>query len=256
MKAAFAFEVAAGLFTLGLVADGISRGRAWAIWLFVGPALLANGAALALRYWHAWPMLPMYLTPVALPFCLASLALLDRPQAQQPWVRRGVLALTTLVAWFAVLFPKDFYLPFLKSQSLFAHAFLLFGVLGRGCLLTGAIWAAAGVWHDRRIPQGGATALLDRASRWTVWGFAFWTLSLFAGELWSYLGWGTPVVWHDASITTTLATWFYYTALLHLHLTGSWTPRGRGAFAAAGVLVVLGLNWYPELGPHRWPFST
>jgi ABC-type transport system involved in cytochrome c biogenesis permease subunit len=89
--------------------------------------------------------------------------------------------------------------------------------------------------------------------QWTVWGFAFWTLSMFTGELWSYLGWGTPVVWDDPAITTTMATWFFYICLLHLHLTGSWTARSRGVYTAAGALVVLVLNCVPELGPFRFP---
>jgi ABC-type transport system involved in cytochrome c biogenesis permease subunit len=90
--------------------------------------------------------------------------------------------------------------------------------------------------------------------RWSVWGFAFWTLSMFSGELWSYLGWGTPVVWDDPAITTVMATWFYYAYLLHLHLTGSWDIRSRTIYAAVGAVVVLSLNCLPEWGPFRWPF--
>ena len=79
---------------------------------------------------------------------------------------------------------------------------------------------------------------------------------MFTGEMWSYLGWGTPVVWEDPAITTTMATWFFYICLLHLHLTGSWTTRSRGIYAAAGALVIFVLNCVPELGPFRWPFQS
>ncbi len=248
------FKIAAGLYGLSLVAE-LSFGR-WRWWagIFLWPALLANAAAAVLRYRSAWPMLPMYLGPVALPLFLGLLILLIRPQeAEGQTVRRTVLALTAVIALAATCFPKDFYLPFLKSQTLWAHLFFLFGVAGKGCFLLSAAWAIAGLKTVINA-EGERPSPVLRSLRWTVWGFSFWTLSMFAGELWSYLGWGTPVVWDDPAITTTMAAWFFYICLLHLHLTGAWTARGRGIYAAAGALVILGLNCIPDLGSFRWPF--
>ncbi|MFH0727803.1 MAG: cytochrome c biogenesis protein CcsA [Pseudomonadota bacterium] len=228
-------------------------------WLFLAPALLANGAAVILRYRQAWPMLPMHLGAMALPLCLGLLAgLLLLGGGHNPHeyrVRAWMLVLAVLSSAAAVCFPKDFYLPFLKSRILFAHFFLLFGVAGKGCFLAGAGWAASGLWRTGEPgAENGGGSPLNRSLRWTVWGFAFWTLSMFSGELWSYSGWGTPVVWDDAAITTTMATWFFYICLLHLHLTGSWSARGRAVYAASGVLVVGVLNCMPDLGPFRRPF--
>jgi ABC-type transport system involved in cytochrome c biogenesis permease subunit len=152
-----------------------------------------------------------------------------------------------------VLFPKDYYLPFVKSQTLWAHFFFLFGMLGKGCFLVGAAYAMAGLGRGRHRSGALSHAQHRPTMHWTVWGFVFWTLSMFTGEMWSYLGWGTPVVWEDPTITTTMATWFFYICLLHLHLTGSWTARSRGVFAAAGAGVIFVLNCIPELGPFRWP---
>ncbi|MBN2751219.1 MAG: cytochrome c biogenesis protein CcsA, partial [Rhodospirillaceae bacterium] len=85
--------------------------------------------------------------------------------------------------------------------------------------------------------------------------FAFGTLSLFSGELWSYAGWGVPVVWEDASIITAMAVWFFYIGLIHLHLTKVWTVKSRAVMAVVGACLILVLNCGPDLGPFRPPFG-
>lgn len=242
------FKIAAGLYCLGLGGDFISGRRNYVVWLFLLPALFCNAAAVALRYWTAWPMLPMYLGSMALPLSLGILILFFANKRQGDdeglMVRRSIFALTVITAAAAACFPKDFYLPFIKSQTMLAHFFLLFGIMGKACFLVGAARALACLLKKGRSGEG---------NRWTVWGFSFWTLSMFSGELWSFLGWGTPVVWDDPAITTTMATWFFYICLIHLHLTGSWTSRGRNIYTAAGGLVILIFNFIPDLGPFRWP---
>jgi ABC-type transport system involved in cytochrome c biogenesis permease subunit len=223
--------------------------------------LIANAAAALLRYRQAWPMLPMYLGPVALSLCLGCMVLLIRQGEKNGTLTvRIAVAQTLFICLAAVLFPKDYYLPFIKSQTVWAHLFFLFSVVGKGCFLICAAWALAGLIGNtiKKSPASNTEHRLPiidsrRTLRWAVWGFAFWTLAIFTGEVWSYLGWGTPVVWEDPVITTTMATWFFYICLLHLHLTGSWTARSRQIYAAAGALVIFLLNCIPELGPFRWP---
>lgn len=252
------FKIATGLYGFGLLAAFLPGNRRTALWLFLVPAILANTAAVALRYWQSWPMLPMYLGPVALPLCLGILVVVSGFNGKDGdgiEALRFILGLTVFLAASAVCFPKDFYLPFLKSDSVFAHCFLVFGVAGKGCFLVSAAWAMTGLGRANDANgKPGPLSAVNRSQRWAVWGFAFWTVSMFAGELWSYLGWGTPVVWDDAAITTTMATWFFYICLLHLHLIRTWNPRGRAAFAAMGALVVLVLNCFPDMGPLRSPF--
>ena len=242
-------KVAAGFYGLSFLTAAIfDPRRSWYGFLLL-PALAGNAAALVLRYRLAWPMLPMYLAPAALPLLLGILTFIAGRQDESGRLRRVILSLALATALMAVLFPKDFYLPFLKSQSVAAHLFFLFGVAGRACFLVSAAWAL-----NSLLPNPPGTD--HRSLRWAVWGFAFWTLSMFAGELWSYLGWGTPVVWDDPAITTVMATWFYYVCLLHLQWTGTWSLRGRSIYAAFGAVVVLGLNCLPEWGPFRWPFQA
>ena len=253
--ASIIFRIAAVLYGLNLVAGFVSGRRNGWIRLLLIPALIANAAVVVLRYWPAWPMLPMYLGPMALPLFLGLSAVFEEKRDSDGiFARRMILLFTAIVALSAVCFPKDYYLPFLQSQSLLAHLFFWLGTAGKGCFLVAAAWATAGLRSYRKADRSdGPAPASNRSFRWTVWGFVFWTLSMFAAELWSFLGWGTPVVWDDPAVTTIMATWFFYTCLLHLHLTGSWSVRGRSAYAAAGALVVFGLNCMPDLGPFRWP---
>ena len=242
------FKIAAVLYLLGLVANRFAGHPSPWVWLFLVPAMAANLAVLAGRYWISWPMLPMYLGGIALPFCLVCLALFNRSIRKEATVVQGLLIAGTCLALLAAGFPKDFYLPFIKTKTLFSHFFFFFGVLGKTCFITSAVWAASGLIRSASAPANA----VGRSFRWAVWGFGYWTLSMFSGEMWAYLGWGTPVVWDDPTVATAMAIWFFYICLLHLHLTGTWTLKQRSLFAAFGVIVV-GLNCMTEMGPFRWP---
>jgi hypothetical protein len=229
-----------------------------------GPALFGLAAAtaagfgyIAWRYWLAWPMTPMYLGTAGVPPVLGILALnsigwrLRQGDGGLPAARalQAVLLVGLAVGILSICFPKDFYLPFLKTISGFSHFMLWFMLLGKAAFFLSGVWAVTGL-SNGSPPRLGALSF-----NWLVWGFAFWTLSMFSGEIWSYQGWGVPVVWEDASITTTMATWFYYIALLHLHLTGTWSQKARSLAAGLGILVIIVLNCGPDLGPLRSPFK-
>ena len=242
------FKIAAVLYLMGLLANQMAGQRSVWARLFLLPAMAGNLAVVVVRYYSSWPMLPMYLGGIALPFCLMCLALFNRPVRKHPDVTQGLLIAGTFLALMAACFPKDFYLPFIKTKTLFSHFFFFFGVLGKTCFITSAVWAIAGLIRSAATPLKVA----GPSFRWAVWGFGFWTLSMFSGEMWAYLGWGTPVVWDDPAVATAMAVWFFYICLLHLHLAGTWTLKQRHLFAAVGAMVV-GLNCMTELGPFRWP---
>lgn len=58
-------------------------------------------------------------------------------------------------------------------------------------------------------------------------GLRVLTLSLFSGEVWSYSGWGVPMVWEDPTTLTAIGTWLFYVGAIHLHLGGLWSRRMR-----------------------------
>ena len=250
-------QIAAGFYGLAFLGSLLAARHHHVIPVFLFPAILANCLVVFLRYHQAWPMLPMHLSPVALPLCLALFYPLatrgnNDLTLHQIGVRRYLLGLNVLLVLLALFFPKDFYLPFLKSKSLFAHAFLLFGILGKGCFTVCTIWAAVALRQNRRSEDHRErTAVMHHSLLFATWGFALWTLSMFSGEIWCYIGWGTPVVWEDAAITTTMATWFFYACYLHLHFTRSWSQTSRAALAACGGFAVLTLTCLPDFGPFR-----
>lgn len=248
-----AFQIAGCLYALAFLGSFVSDKRILVRLLLI-PAILANALVLFLRYQQAWPMLPMHLGPVALPLCLGLLFPFCASETDQhrPLVSRFMLGLAVFIVLMGLCFPKDFYLPFLKSKTLFAHAFLLFGVGGKGCFILSAVWAMAALPEiGRPFRKHLMVTAMNRSLLWAVWGFALWTVSMFSGEIWSYLGWGTPVVWEDAAITTTMAAWFFYACYLHLHLTRSWNPTGRAIYASLGGFAILAVTCLPDLGPFR-----
>ena len=250
-----AFQIAGALYTLALLVALAPGKRPLPINLPLAAAVACNLLAVGLRCHQAWPMLPMHLGPVALPLCLGLLYPFTagdcEPALRRP-AQRILLAVIVLLTALALCFPKDFYLPFLKSKTLLAHGFLWFGVVGKACFVFCAVWALTALLPSRH-PH--AISAMGRSHRWAALGFSLWTASMFSGELWSYLGWGTPVVWEDPALTLTMAAWFFYGCLLHLHLTKSWNQTHRALYASLGGLVMLALTCLPDLGPFRSPFG-
>lgn len=218
-----------------------------ALWLASAGAGFAYAA---MRYAASWPMTPTFLATAGFPPFLAAFAWASQCRAAPAaaaTLSRAAIGCGFAVVALTIACPKDFYLPIIKTTSPFAHLLLVFGMLGRAALFVAGCWGIAGL-------RGVETAM-PKMFRWLVWGFGLWTLSLFSGEVWSYSGWGVPMVWEDASTITALATWFYYVGLVHLHLTGTWSPRRRLTAAALGIPLILLLNGGPDLGPFRDPLE-
>lgn len=226
--------------------------RAWrAATLTWWASALAGGVYAGLRYWMTWPMTPMFASGVLFAPLLVPLGALALRHTEDPActvvIHRALIGSGLIVVVLGVCFPKDFYLPIIKTASPYAHGVLLFGALGRACLLLCAAWGIAVL--------SGCAAASSRLFQALTWGFGCWTLSLFSGEVWSYSGWGVPVVWEDPSTLTAIATWFFGVGLIHLYLVGLFSPRIRAALAVLVGVLVLTFNGGPDLGPFRNPFT-
>ncbi len=206
------------------------------------------------RYLGAWPMLPMHLAPSLSAALLALFVLVwmvrfqrQESSALELLALRTVLVLLLCCLSATLFFPRDFYLPFLRSDSPFAHLMLLSGACGRVCFVLGTVWSLVFFLaaEEERLP------CLKRALVWMVWGFALWTLAMFSGELWSYLGWGTAVVWEDPALLLMMAAWFLAIAVLHLHFSRFLGMRIRAACVAACGLGILVLGLLADFGPFR-----
>jgi len=217
----------------------------------LGVGLAANLSACLGKYYHAWPMLPLNTGMYLLPFCMGVILFLTKLKNEQWSAMLPVLI--SLVSLAALFFPKDYYLPFLMSKTIFSYIFYISGVIGRSFFFIAALKALQALISAKKQVKENGPGRDAGTVEFVVWGFVFWTISMFAGGIWSYLGWGSPVVWEDPAITTTMATWFYYTCFLHLYLRRVWDLNKRLVFAAAGGILVFILNCYPEMGIFRMP---
>ncbi|MDR1872070.1 MAG: cytochrome c biogenesis protein [Deltaproteobacteria bacterium] len=237
-------------------AQGASYGLAFLLtfWPFarkVSKIVALIGVALGLayilgRYHRSWPMTPMYLGSVAVPPFLALFGLISFRPEDDPAKVKGLsltFLLALITALLSIIFPKDFYLPFLKTASIFSQAHLVFNFLGKAAFLMAGIWAIVTLGQKREEAQ---------IRLWLAIGFVFWTLSMLTGEVWSYLGWGLPVVWDEAVIVCFMATWFFYSAILHLFLIGRW-PKARRGLTILGIFWIYLVSVTPDLGPARFP---
>jgi hypothetical protein len=212
--------------------------------------LLLNMASISLKLYLSWPMQSPFQEPFWLPAAMAVLAI-GIHRRGRPVLAGHLIALTAALSIIAGLFPNDYYLPFPRSNTIVAHVFLPMSVMGKACFY------AAGVAALMFLAKHNETMEHDRArplfGRFIVWGFVIFTLSLFLAEIWSYLGWASPVIWNNATMTSTMAVWFYYGCFLHLYLLRSWPARRRAWFAIAGVPLLVVFTLLPETGGFKWP---
>lgn len=245
---AYLFQAGALLYILAALLSAL-KGRG-PVMAALGLALAANIGSIGLKFYLSWPMQSPFQEPFWLPAAMAALVFgmfaKDRPE-----LAKRLVILTAFLALVAALFPKDFYLPFPRSKTIIAHIFLPMSVMGKACFY------AAGVAALMYLAGGREAARHDRArplfGRFMVWGFVVFTLSLFLAETWSYLGWASPVIWNNATMTSTMAVWFYYGCFLHLYLLRSWTARRRAWFAVAGVPLLVVFTLLPETGGFTLP---
>lgn len=216
--------------------------------------LVGNLFVAGCRYLQALPMMPMHLGVVVIPVVLGMILGWRRLVTKKPFGDRVSIIIQTVIVFLAtaiLLFPKDFYLPFIRSISLWAHLFFVLATVAKAGLIYSGIASLDYLLSNRESEKHKDAKTL--AVQPAVISFALLTLAMFCGEIWSYCGWGTPVVWHDAAITTVIALWFYWVCLLHLLYLRGWTARKRAFFTAIGGLLAFVLTVHPDLGPFRLP---
>jgi len=211
--------------------------------------LLANAYSIGIRYWLTFPMLPLYQGPFFLPFFIGIFSF--KAVWNDLYKRSNILLIISVLTWAAVFFPNDHYLPFIQFKTILSHLFFLFGVIGRAFFILSGVQAYLCVW--KRKTDGIAAYSLQDIRRSVIWGYLFWTLSVFCGAIWSYMGWGSPVVWDDPIIVTAMATWLYYSLYLHLHLISFVNIKNRPFFAVAGACWVIAFNCLPDMGNFMLP---
>lgn len=78
----------------------------------------------------------------------------------------------------------------------------------------------------------------DIARRSVLWGFFFFSASMFAGAVWAYLAWGTYWMWEPKMIWSFIV-WFYYAGAMHAYYLRAWRGRALSVATVFGFFVVL-----------------
>ena len=78
----------------------------------------------------------------------------------------------------------------------------------------------------------------DIANRSILWGFFFFSASMFAGAVWAYLAWGTYWLW-ETKVIWSFIVWFYYAGAMHAYYVKEWRGKGLAIATIVGFFVVL-----------------
>jgi hypothetical protein len=244
----YTFFTSVCLYLLSIVFAGFTN-RTLAEFLFAA-GIICNGVSIGLRGWIYLPLLPLHQGPFFLPFFMGIIGYKFHSSQSD---RFSLFIFVTFIALTAALFPNDFYLPFLQFKTVFAHGFFLLGVIGKALFLLAGVRAARMLLVNKRLNSNQQQYHTKLLGQTILWGFFFWTLSVFSGAIWAWLGWGSPVVWDDPLMTTSMATWLLYALLLHLHLTWFSSSCARAWFALGGAVFLFCFTCVPELGPFKFP---
>ncbi len=201
--------------------------------------LLAHTAGLIERIYstgHA-PMASMYETLVFYGWAtvLVSVIVIFR------YDERSTELVTTPIAMLALIFallnekPGGPLTLILKTHWFETHvtasfvAYALFTLAFSGALL---------YLMNRRGEAEEIRKYQEIAGRSILWGFFFFSASMFAGAVWAYLAWGTYWMW-EPKIIWSFIVWFYYAGAMHAYFVKEWRGTGLSAATVIGFFVTL-----------------
>ncbi|HXI10930.1 MAG TPA: cytochrome c biogenesis protein CcsA [Thermodesulfobacteriota bacterium] len=94
------------------------------------------------------------------------------------------------------------------------------------------------VRYNRGTGEAELKKFQDIAARSVLWGFFFFSASMFAGAVWAYLAWGSYWLW-EPKIIWSFIVWFYYAGAMHAYFVKEWRGRGLSVATVIGFFVVL-----------------
>lgn len=94
------------------------------------------------------------------------------------------------------------------------------------------------IYDFKKKDEGELKKFQDIAGRSVLWGFFFFSASMFAGAVWAYLAWGTYWLW-EPKVIWSFIVWFYYAGAMHAYYVRQWRGRGLAVATVIGFFVVL-----------------
>ncbi len=208
---------------------------------FLAAGFVVHSAGLLLRIYstgHA-PMASIYETLVFYSWAvvLTSLVVITR------YGERTTELVTVPLAVLALLFAVSFQSPggplplILRTRWFEIHVTFSFAAYALFTLAFSA--ALTYVFIEGR---GASTQRLrtyeDIAARSVLWGFLFFSVSMFAGAVWGWLAWGAYWLW-EPKIIWSFIVWFYYAGAMHTYYISEWKGRYLAFATIGGFFVVL-----------------
>ncbi len=208
--------------------------------MLVAGALVHTGALVERIYstGHA-PMAAMYETLVFFSWCTVVVSLLVVFRYKE----RVTELITVPVAFAAIIFAlynekaggpltlildtRWFELHVTASFAAYALFTLAFSA---------ALFYLAGSYSG--MEDSGQRKFQDIAAKSVMWGFFFFSASMFSGAVWGYLAWGTYWMW-EPKIIWSFIVWFYYAGAMHAYYVKEWKGRGLAVATVIGFFVVL-----------------
>ncbi len=86
--------------------------------------------------------------------------------------------------------------------------------------------------------ETGLKKYQDIAGRAVLWGFFFFSASMFAGAVWGYLAWGMYWMW-EPKVIWSFIVWFYYAGAMHAYYVKDWRGQGLCGALVVGFFVVI-----------------
>lgn len=130
----------------------------------------------------------------------------------------GPLTLILRTIWFEIHVTSSFAAYALFTLAFAGAALYLIAGFGRG-------------------DEGTLRKYQDIASRSVLWGFFFFSASMFAGAIWGYLAWGAYWLW-EPKVIWSFIVWFYYAGAMHAYYIKSWRGRGLAVATVLGLFIV------------------
>lgn len=90
----------------------------------------------------------------------------------------------------------------------------------------------------RRVDEKGLKKCQDIAAKSVLWGFFFFSVSMFSGAVWGYLAWGTYWMW-EPKILWSFIVWFFYAGAMHAYYVKEWRGMGLSVATVIGFFVVI-----------------
>ncbi|MBI5642113.1 MAG: cytochrome c biogenesis protein CcsA [Deltaproteobacteria bacterium] len=131
----------------------------------------------------------------------------------------GPLTLILRTVWFEIHVTASF-----AAYALFTLAF------------SGAVLYLITGYRDRE--SSALNNYQDIAGRAILWGFFFFSASMFSGAVWGYLAWGTYWMW-EPKIIWSFIVWMYYAGAMHAYYLKEWRGKGLSIATVIGFLVVI-----------------